>query len=161
MARARRRRGDSPRRGSRGLETISGAFRAVWQTRPWALRRRGSTRGCCTRRGGLTAARSNSGEQSRANHDSNDQIKGAGRLLTSRGSAGVTVQRRWRRDATGRRWRSSGCARTAPVSAGRAKQRGGGHTEGCPEQLMARRNSPRQRTGRGRDGDRRTGSDRQ
>jgi hypothetical protein len=38
---------------------------------------------------------------------------------------------------------------------GRANQRGGGHTEGCPEQLTAR-----QRTGRERDGDCRTGIDR-
>jgi hypothetical protein len=159
-ARAHRRRGDWPRRGSRGLGTSSGAFRAVWQTRPWASRRHRSTRGHCTRQCGLTAARGNSSGQSHANQDSNDRIKGAGRLLTSRGSAGVTGQRRWRRDMTGRRWRSSGCARTAPMSAGQANQRGGGHTEGCPEQLTARRNSPRQRTGRGRDGDHRTGSGR-
>jgi hypothetical protein len=158
--RARRRRGDWPRRGSRGLGTSSGAFRAVWQTRPWASRRRGSTRGRCTRRGGLTAARGNSGEQSHTNQGSNGQIKGADRLLTSRGSAGVTGQRRWCRDETGRRWRSSSCARTTPVSAGQTNLRGGGHTEGCPEQLTARQNSPRQRTGHGRDGDRRTGSGR-
>jgi hypothetical protein len=149
-----------PRRGSRGLGASSGAFRAVWWTRPWASRRRGSTRGRCTRRGGRTTARSNSGEQSRANQGSDDQIKGPGRLLTSRRSAGTTGQRRRHMDATGRQWQSSGCARTGPVSAGQATQRGGGHTEGCPEQLTARRNLLRQRTGRGRDGDRRTGSGR-
>jgi hypothetical protein len=52
--------------------------------------------------------RGNSGEQSHANEGSNDRIKNRGRLLTLRGSAGVTGQRRWRRDTTGRRWRSSG-----------------------------------------------------
>jgi hypothetical protein len=71
----------------------------------------------CTLRGGLTAARGNSGEQSHANQGGNDQIKGARRLLTSRGSAGVTVQRRWRRDATGRRWQSSGCIGRTPLIA--------------------------------------------
>jgi hypothetical protein len=75
--------------GSRGLGTSSGVFRAVWRTRSWASHRRGSTRGRCTWQGGLTVAWGNSGEQSRANQGSNDQIKGAGRLLTSRGSAGV------------------------------------------------------------------------
>jgi hypothetical protein len=94
VARARQRRGGWPRRGSRGLGTCAGAFRAVWRTRPWVSRRRGSTRGRCTRRGRITAARGNSGEQSRANQGSNNQIKGASRLLTSRGNAGVTGQRR-------------------------------------------------------------------
>jgi hypothetical protein len=126
-ARARRRQGGWPRRGSRGLRTSSGAFKAVWRTRPWASRRRWSTRVRCTRRGGLTAARGNSGEQSRANEGSNGRIKDAGKLLTSRGSAGVMGQRRWHRDATGRRWQSSGCARTALVSVGRANQRGRAH----------------------------------
>jgi hypothetical protein len=60
----------------------------------------------------------------------------------------------------GRRWRGSGCARIASVSANRTKQRGEGHTKGCPEQLTARRNSPWHRTGRGRDGGRRIGSNR-
>jgi hypothetical protein len=42
------------------------------------------------------------------------------------------------------------------VSADRADQRGWGRTEGCPELLMARQNSPRQRARRGLDGGRRT-----
>jgi hypothetical protein len=33
----------------------------------------------------------------------------------------------------GQRWRSSGCARITPVSAGRLNQGGKGHTEECPE----------------------------
>jgi hypothetical protein len=37
---------------------------------------------------------------------------------------------------------------------GPGKLERGGHTEGCPEQLMVRRNSSRQRMGRGRDGGR-------
>jgi hypothetical protein len=61
---------------------------------------------------------------------------------------------------TGRRRRGSGCARIAPVSVDRAKQRGEGHTEGCPEQLTVRRNSPWHGTGRGRDGGRRMDSSR-
>jgi hypothetical protein len=60
----------------------------VWWTQPWASRRRGGTKRRCTRRGGLTAARDSSGEQSREQQSSNDQIKGAGRFLTLRGSAG-------------------------------------------------------------------------
>jgi hypothetical protein len=44
-----------------------------------------------------------------------------------------------------------------PVSADRANQREWGRTEGCPELLTARWNSPRQRARRGFDGDRRTG----
>jgi hypothetical protein len=59
---------------------------------------------------------------------------------------------------TGRHRRGSDCARIAPVSVDRTKQRGEGHTEGCPEQLTARRNSPWHGTGRGRDDGRITGS---
>jgi hypothetical protein len=160
VARARPRRGDWPRRGSKGLGNSSGAFRAVWWTRPWVSCWRGSTRGHCTRRGGLTAARINSGEQSRGQKGSNDRIKGAGRLLTSSANSGECGGRRRCGGTSGRRRWGSGCTRTAPVSADRANQRGG-HTEGCPEQLTARRNSTRQRTGCGRDDDRRTNCDRQ
>jgi hypothetical protein len=54
-----------------------------------------------------TARRANggedsSGEQSREQQSSNDQIKRACGLLTLRGSAGVMGQRRRRKDATGR-----------------------------------------------------------
>jgi hypothetical protein len=160
-ARSRQRRGDRPRRGSRGLGTSSGAFRAVWQTRPWASRRRRSTGGRCTRRGGLTAAWRNFGKQSRANQGGNGRIKGTGRLLTSSSNSGVRGGRRRCGGTTGRWRRGSGCARTASVSVGRANHRGGGHTEGCPEQLMVSRNLPRQRMGRGRDGYCRTGISRQ
>jgi hypothetical protein len=158
--RARRRRGGWPQRGSRGLGASSGAFRAVWRTRSWPSRRRGSTRGRCTRRGGLTAARDSSGEQSREQQSSNDQIKGAGGLLTLRGSAGVTEQRQRHKDTTGRRRWGSGCARIAPVSVDRTNQRREGHTDGCLEQLTARRNSPWHGTGHRHDGDRRTGRSR-
>jgi hypothetical protein len=140
--RARRRRGGWPRRGSRGLGASSGTFRAVWQTQSWLSRRHESTRGCCTRRGRLTAAWDSSGEQSREKQSSNYQNKGVGGLLTLRGSAGVMGQWQRHKDTMGRRRRGSGCARIAPVSADRTKQRGEGHTEGCPEQLIARQNSP-------------------
>jgi hypothetical protein len=112
------------------------------------------------RQGGLTAALDCSGEQSCEQQSGDDQFKGTGGLLTLRGSAGVAKQRRRRRDSMGRRWWDSGCAKIAPVSAGRTQQRGKGHTEGCPEQLTERRSSPWHWTGRGRDGGRRTGSDR-
>jgi hypothetical protein len=142
------------------LGASPGAFRAVWRTRPWPSHRRGSTRRRCTRRGGLTTARDSSGEQSRGQQSSNDQNKGVGGLLTLRGSDGVTEQR-WRcKDTTGRRRWGSGCARIAPVSADRTNQREKGHTEGCPEQLTARRNSLWHGTGHRRDDDRRTGSSR-
>jgi hypothetical protein len=105
-------------------------------TSAWGTRRR------CTRGGGLTAARDSFGEQSHEQQSSNDQIKGAGGLLTLRGSDGVMGQWRKRKDATGRRRRGSGYTRIAPMSTDRTNQRGEGHTKGCPEQLTARRNSP-------------------
>jgi hypothetical protein len=115
----RRRRADQPRRGTRGLGVGLGAHRGIWRTQPRAPCRRRSTRGRCTRRGGLTAARGNSGDQLRVNQCSTQGNMGAGRLLTLRGSAGGTGQRQRHRDVTGRRWRSSGCARTTPVSVDR------------------------------------------
>jgi hypothetical protein len=119
-----------------------GAIRTVWRTRPRPSGWRRGTRGCRPWRGGLTAARDSSGEQLREQQSGNDQIKGTGGLLTLRGSAGVTKQQQRRKDVTGRRQWGSGYARIAPVSADRMKHRGDGHTEGCPEQLIARRNSP-------------------
>jgi hypothetical protein len=138
MAETHRRRADRPWRGTRGLGVGLGAHRGIWQTQPRAPRRCGSTTGRYTRRGGLTAARGNSGEQLRANLCSTQGNRGAGRLLTLQGNAGGTGQRRRHRDATGRRWLSSGYARTTPLSAGRLNQGGKGHTEGCPEKLKAR-----------------------
>jgi hypothetical protein len=41
VARAHRRRGGRPRRGSRGLGKGSGTFRATRRTRPWAQNRHG------------------------------------------------------------------------------------------------------------------------
>jgi hypothetical protein len=96
---ARWRRGDWPRQGSRGLGGGSGVFRVIWRTQPRVPRRRGSTRGRCTQRGGLTVALDCSNEQSREQQGSTQEIRGAGRFLTSRGSDGVTGQRRWHRDA--------------------------------------------------------------
>ena len=142
------------------MGTGLGAIRAIWRVQTLASRRRGSTRGRCTRRGGLTAARGNSGEQLCVNQCSTQGNRGAGRLLTLRGSAGGTGQRRRHKDATGRRWRSSSCARTTPVSTDWTHQRGGGHTEGCPEKLTARRSSLWHYTGRGRNGGHGTGEGR-
>jgi hypothetical protein len=152
-----RRRADRPRRGTRSLGVGLGAHRGIWRTQPRAPRWRGSTRGRCTWRGGLTAVRGNSGEKLCANQCSTQGNRGAGRSLTLRGNAGGTGQRRRHRDATGRRWRSSGCARTTPVSTGRLNQGGKGHTEGCPEMLTTRRSSPWHSTGRGRNGGHGTG----
>jgi hypothetical protein len=112
--------------------------------------RGGSTRGRCTWRGGLTTALDCSGEQSRKQQGSTQEIRGPGRFLTSRGSDRVTGQRR----------RSSGCTRTTPVSADQTDRRGGGHTEGCPEKLMARRSLPWLWTGHGRNGGHGTGGGR-
>jgi hypothetical protein len=116
-ARTRRRRGGWSRWGSQGLGTGLGAIRAILRVQTWASRRRGSTRGRCTWRGGLTAARGNSSEQSRAKQDSNGQIKGTDRLLTSSRSAGVAKQRRRRKGSMGRWWWSSDCTGGTPVSA--------------------------------------------
>jgi hypothetical protein len=159
-ARVRRRRGGWPRRGTGGLGTSLGATRAVWRVQPWPSHRRGGTRERRPWRSGLTAALDCSGEQSCANQGSNDQIMGAGRLLTSSRSAGVVKQWRRRKGSTGRRWRSSGCAKVAPVSADRTKQKGRGRTEGRPEQLTVRRRSPWHWTGHVRDNGHGTGSGR-
>jgi hypothetical protein len=83
----------------------------------------GDTRGRRPRRGELTAARINSGEQSRDDQGNKQRNRGAGRLLTLRGNAGVSGQQRRRREALGRRWRSSGCTGRTPVSADRADKR--------------------------------------
>jgi hypothetical protein len=129
----RRRRADQPQRGTRGLGVGLGAHRGIWRTQPRAPCRRGSTRGRWTRRGGLTAVWGNSGEQLRANQCRTQGNRGEGRLLTLRGNAGGTGQR-WRHtDVAGRRWQSSGYARTTPMSADWTNQRGGGHTKGHPE----------------------------
>jgi hypothetical protein len=133
MAGTHRRRADRPWRGTRGFWVGLGAHRGIWRTQPRAPCRRGSTRGRCTRRGRLTAARGNSSEQLRANQCSTQGNRGARRLLTLRGGTGGMGQRRRHRDVTGRRWWSSGCARTTPVSVGRLNQGGKGHTEGCPK----------------------------
>jgi hypothetical protein len=149
-ARAHRRRGGWPRRGSRGLGISLGTIRAVWRVQPWPSHWRRGTIGRRPRRGGLTAARDSSGEKSHEQQIGDDQIKGMDGLLTLRGSARVAKQQR-----------PDSCrAKIAPVSADRAKQRGRGHIERCPEQLTARRSSPWHLTGYGRDGGDRTGSGR-
>ena len=121
---SRWRRGEQPRQGSRNLGKDSGAFRATWRTRPWAQHQRGGTRGHRTRRDGPTAARIYSGEQSREDQGNKQRNRGVGKLLTSRGNTGASEQRLRRRDASGRRWRSSGCTGRTPVSADRANKRG-------------------------------------
>jgi hypothetical protein len=157
---ARRRRGGWPWHSSRGLGGGPGMFRVIWRTHLRAPRRRGSTRGRCTRRGGLTATLDCSGEQSHEQQGSTQEIRGAGRFLTSRGSDGVTGQRSVAQGHDGRQWRSSGCARITMVSASRLNQGGKGHTKGCPEQLTVRQSSPWHSTRRERDGGRRTGGGR-
>jgi hypothetical protein len=77
-----------PWRGSRGLGKDSGAFRATWRTKPWAQRRRGGTIGHRTRRGGPSAARTYSDEQSSEDQGNKQRNRGARRLLTSRGNHG-------------------------------------------------------------------------
>jgi hypothetical protein len=76
---------------------------------------------------GVTAARINSGEQSRGQKGSNGRIKGASRFLTSSANSGARGGRRRCGGTSGRWRRGSGCAITAPVSAGRANQRGRAH----------------------------------
>jgi hypothetical protein len=81
-------------------------------------------------------------------------------VLTSSANSGMFGERRGCDGASGRRWRGSGCARNAPMSADRTQQGRKGHTEGCPEQLTVRRSSPWRWTGHGRDGGHGTGSGR-
>jgi hypothetical protein len=78
-------------------------------------------------------------------------------LLTSSRSAGIMKQRRRRRGSTGRRWRTPAAQENTPVSMDQAWQGGRGHTEGCPEQLTARRSSLWHWTGHERNDDHRTG----
>jgi hypothetical protein len=105
-ARFRRRRGGRPRQGSRGLGKSSGALRAIWRTQSWAQYQRGGTRGRRTRRGGLTAAQINSGEELRGHWGSTRRNKGMGRLLTSSANSGALGRRQGRSEASGRRWRT-------------------------------------------------------
>jgi hypothetical protein len=86
-----------------GLQRLgggSGVFRVIWRTQLRAPRRRRSTRGRYTWKGILTAVLDCSGEQSHEHQGSTQEIRGACRFLTSRGSDGVTGLRRWRRDVT-------------------------------------------------------------
>jgi hypothetical protein len=136
--RVRRRRAGRPRRGSWGLGTGLGVFRAVWRTRPWVSCRRRGTRGRRPRWSGLTVALDCSGEQSREILSGNDQIKGTCRLLTSSRSAGVVKQRRRRRGSTGRWWRTPAARENASMSTDRTQQGGRGHIEGRTEQLIVR-----------------------
>jgi hypothetical protein len=76
-----------------------------------------------------------------------------------RGSVEVAKQRRRHKNAMGQRRWDSGCAKIAPLSVDRTRQRGRGHIEGCPKQLTARRSSLWHWTRRGREDGRRTGSD--
>jgi hypothetical protein len=133
-------------------------FRAVWQTRPWAQRRREGTRGHRMRQGGPTAVRIYSGKQSCEDQGNKQRNRATGRLLTSRGNTGAPEQRWRRRDTSGRWWWSSDCTGRTPVSVDWVNQRGWGRTEGCAGLLTIRRNSLRQRTRRGLNGDRRTGA---
>jgi hypothetical protein len=119
-ARARRRQGGQPWRGSSGLGKWSGTFRATRRTRPWAQNRHG---GASERRpqweksrGGAT----NSGEQLRGLWGDTWRNKGMGRVLTLSANSGTLGERRGCDGASGRRRRGSGCARNAPVSVDRA-----------------------------------------
>jgi hypothetical protein len=99
-ARVRRRREGWPRRGTRGSGFSSDAFRAVWQTRPWTSLRRGSTRGRCTRRGELTAARGNQANNRVLNRAATTKLRArAGcspraEALESRSNGGGAMARR-------------------------------------------------------------------
>jgi hypothetical protein len=64
------------------------------------------------------------GPQQRAKNDSNDRIKGVGRLLTSSANSGGLGGRRWCDGASDRRRWGSGCATKAPVSGDQANPRG-------------------------------------
>jgi hypothetical protein len=81
-------------------------------------------------------------------------------VLTSSANSGTLGERRGCDGASGRRRWDFGCANIAPVSADWTKQRGRGHTKGCPEQLTVRRSSPWHWTGHRRDGGHETGSGR-
>jgi hypothetical protein len=74
-------------------------------------------------------------------------------------NSGASGGRRGGGEVSGRRRRLSGYARSALVSADLTNQRVKGRTKGCPELLMARRNSLGQHTGRGLNGGRGTGGE--
>jgi hypothetical protein len=102
----------------------------------------GGTRGCRTRRGGSTAARINSGEKLRGHYGSNRRNKGMGPFsprvqtqgrLSDGGDAGKPQV-----DGGGLRLH-----REVSGELGPGEPEGLGRTEGCPELLTMRRNSPR------------------
>jgi hypothetical protein len=149
-ARAHRRRGGRPRWGFRGLGKGSGTFRVTRQTRPWVSRRRGSTRGRRPRRKGTTAAQTYSGEQLRDNQDDSRGNRGTGRLLTTSVNPGTPGGQGGGGEDAGRRRRLSCCARSAPVSAGRATKRRKGQIKGRPELRVMRRSLLREQAQHGR-----------
>jgi hypothetical protein len=78
-------------------------------------------------------------------------------LFTSSGDSGALEQRRGRREASGRRRRSSSCQVNKPVRADRANQRSLGRTRRCPTLLAKGRSSPRQWARQKLNGGHRTG----
>jgi hypothetical protein len=67
-----------------------------------------------------------SGEQSRARKCKAGENKGRVRTVTSSGDSGAHERRLGRNEDVGRQRRLSDCARTTPVSADQANQRGRG-----------------------------------
>jgi hypothetical protein len=129
-------------------------------TPPWAQNRHGGTKECRPRWERFCGGATNSGEQLRGRRDDTWRNNSMGRMLTLSENSGTLGERRGCNGASGRRRWDFGCAKIAPVSADRTKQRGRGHTEGCPEQLTVRRSSPWHWTGHERDGGHGTGSGR-
>jgi hypothetical protein len=83
--------------------------------------------------GSSQRARGYSDEQSRTGKCETRGIKGDARSLTLKGVPRMHECKLGHDEGAGRRRQLSCCARSAPVSAGRANQRGRGQTEGCPE----------------------------
>jgi hypothetical protein len=102
-ARAHRRRGGWPQRGSRVLGKGSGAFRVTRRTQPWESRWRGSTRGHRPRRKGPTLAQTYSDEQLRDDQGNKLRNIGAWRLLTTSANPGAPGGRRGCDELPGRR----------------------------------------------------------
>jgi hypothetical protein len=78
----------------------------------------------CLRRVGSTAAQLLSGEQSRLDENRKRVNWGRDRLVTLIRDSGTLERRQRHGEGLGQRRRLSGCARNAPVSAGRGNERG-------------------------------------
>jgi hypothetical protein len=101
-ARAHRRRGGQPRRGSSGLGKGSDTFSATRRTRPWVHDRHGGAKERRPQWERFQGGTASSGEQLDGRERDTWQNKGMGRVLTSSANSGTLGERQRCDGALGR-----------------------------------------------------------